>query len=92
MKLSENAAISNTIKLTIDDGDAPIAGATQGFQIDKDWTLPAITKWKKGTIKSLGIITNSGNLTIEGVMAKSLNAQLNNTGNIVANLQHLKNR
>lgn len=85
LKLSENAAISNTIKLTIDDGDAPIAGATQGFQIDKDWTLPAITKWKKGTIKSLGIITNSGNLTIEGVMAKSLNAQLNNTGNIVAN-------
>ncbi|MFM6481891.1 MAG: beta strand repeat-containing protein [Microcystis panniformis] len=85
LKLSENAAITNTIKLTIDDGDAPIAGATQGFQIDKDWTLPAITKWKKGTIKSLGIITNSGNLTIEGGMAKSLNAQLNNTGNIIAN-------
>ncbi|MFM6198234.1 MAG: hypothetical protein ACKPE1_03655, partial [Dolichospermum sp.] len=55
------------------------------FQVDGNWNLPTTNNWNGGILKSLGIITNSGTLTLSGSSSKYLNTQLNNTGTIVEN-------
>ncbi|MFM6347637.1 MAG: hypothetical protein ACKPFK_21170, partial [Dolichospermum sp.] len=42
------------------------------------------TLWDNGTLSSVTSITQIGTLTIGGTSVKFLNAQLNNTGNIIA--------
>jgi hypothetical protein len=82
LKLSEGSAIANTVQLTVDGGG--ILSDEFGLHLDTDWSLPTVTTWKSGTLKSSGILTNSRSLTIDGGDRKYLNAKLNNTGNIVA--------
>jgi hypothetical protein len=89
LKLSEGSAIASTVKFTIDSTQYTIhlgePDKVAGFQVDQDWTLPTITNWNGGTLKSPGVLTNSGSLTIGGGKKKYLDAKLNNTGNIVGN-------
>ncbi|AFW94504.1 hypothetical protein ANA_C11743 [Anabaena sp. 90] len=89
LKLSEGSAIASTVKFTIDSTQYSIyisePDKVAGFQVDQDWTLPIITNWNGGTLKSPGVLTNSGTLTIGGGKKKYLDAKLNNTGNIVGN-------
>ncbi|MFM7407395.1 MAG: beta strand repeat-containing protein, partial [Cuspidothrix sp.] len=89
LKLSEGAAIASTVQFTIDSTMHNFSlwnsDAVAGFQVDQDWTLPTITNWNGGTLKSPGVLTNSGTLTIGGGKKKYLDAKLNNTGNIVGN-------
>ncbi|MDD1422429.1 hypothetical protein MEO40_25625, partial [Dolichospermum sp. ST_sed1] len=74
VKLAGGTAIANTVQFTLRNGI---------FQVDGNWNLPTTNNWNGGTLKSSGIITNSGTLTISGSSSKYLNTQLNNTGTIV---------
>jgi hypothetical protein len=77
VKLAGGTAIANTVLFTLEDGI---------FQVDGSWNLPTTNNWNGGTLKSSGIITNSGTLTLGGnYSSKYLNTQLNNTGTIVEN-------
>ncbi|MDD1438780.1 hypothetical protein MEN24_21260, partial [Dolichospermum sp. ST_sed10] len=76
VKLAGGTAIANTVQFTLRNGI---------FQVDGNWNLPTTNNWNGGTLKSSGIITNSGTLTISGSSSKYLNTQLNNTGTIVEN-------
>ena len=76
VKLAGGTAIANTVLFTLGNGT---------FQVDGNWNLPTTNNWNGGTLKSSGIITNSGNLTLGGSSLKYLNTQLNNTGTIVEN-------
>ncbi|MFM9160956.1 MAG: hypothetical protein ACKOPK_24310, partial [Dolichospermum sp.] len=75
VKLAGGTAIANTVQFTLGGGT---------FQVDGNWNLPTTNNWNGGTLKSSGIITNSGNLTLGGSW-KYLNTQLNNTSAIVEN-------
>ncbi|MFM6372294.1 MAG: hypothetical protein ACKPGN_29430, partial [Dolichospermum sp.] len=76
VKLAGGTAIANTVQFTLGGGT---------FQVDGNWNLPTTNNWNGGTLKSSGIITNSGNLTLGGYDDKYLNTQLDNTGTIVQN-------
>lgn len=77
LKLAAGTAIANTIQFTIDNGT---------FQVDRNWTLPTITNWNAGAIKTPGFITNNGSLNISnGGDFKRLDTQLDNTRTIVQN-------
>ena len=78
VKLAGGTAIANTFLFTLSSGT---------FQVDGDWNLPTTNNWNAGTLKSSGIITNSGTLTLNSssYSEKYLNTQLNNTGTIVQN-------
>ena len=84
LKLSEGADIASTVQFTI-ESQQKFLDQPSGFQVDQDWTLPTTTTWNGGLLKSTGILTNKGSLTIGGGKRKFFNAQLNNTGNIVGN-------
>jgi Ca2+-binding RTX toxin-like protein len=79
VKLAGGTAIANTVQFTLSGGT---------LQVDGNWNLPTINNWNGGTLKSSGIITNSGTLTLGGSGISSykyLSTQLNNTGTIVEN-------
>ncbi|MTJ22286.1 S8 family serine peptidase, partial [Dolichospermum sp. UHCC 0352] len=76
VKLAGGTAIANTVVFTLSGGI---------FQVDGNWNLLTTNNWNGGTLKSSGIITNSGTLTLGGSSSKYLNTQLNNTGSIVEN-------
>jgi hypothetical protein len=76
VKLAGGTAIANTVLFTLSGGT---------FQVDGNWNLLTTNNWNGGTLKSSGIITNSGTLTLGGSSSKYLNTQLNNTGSIVEN-------
>jgi hypothetical protein len=76
VKLAGGTAIANTVLFTLSGGI---------FQVDGNWNLLTTNNWNGGTLKSSGIITNSGTLTLGGSSYKYLDTQLNNTGTIVEN-------
>ena len=76
-KLAGGTAIANTVLFSLSNSGI--------FQVDGNWDLPTTNNWNGGTLKSSGIITNSGTLTIGSGNRKYLNTQLNNTGTIVEN-------
>jgi hypothetical protein len=80
VKLAGGTAIANTVLFTLSGGI---------FQVDGNWNLLTTNNWNGGTLKSSGIITNSGTLTLGINSYKYLNTQLNNTGTIVENESRL---
>ena len=81
LKVSEGAAIANTGKFTLDGEE---------FRVDGDWTLPTVTNWGNGTFRSVGTLTNNGNLHLNLGGLRYLDAQLNNTGNIFQNRDSIR--
>ncbi len=86
-KLSEGSSIASTVRLSINDGT---------FQVDRDWTLPTVSNWVRGTLQSNGMIANTGTLTIGDANStlaaiKYLDATLENRGSIVHSVNPSQN-